>query len=117
MALPTITMNGRLQCEPDIRYDRDGTATTTLQVKVMDTRGTEPQAHEFTVLAKNKLAENIALSLTSGCSVLIVGALEATTGAGDDGEETTQVQILASAVGLSLARVVDVHDVRPVGTR
>ena len=64
----TETIVGTLARDPEIRYDRDGSPVTTLQVA----RVTCDVADDHVIVQVRGLAaENVALSLTKGCRVVL----------------------------------------------
>ena len=76
---------GTLATEPIIRYDREGEPTTTLQV-LRDDTVTE-------VACFGRLAENVALTLTKGTEIVVIG----------HGSYDGPPVFIADAVGVSLA--------------
>ena len=78
----TTTITGNLTREPEIRYTRDGQATTQLGVAVNRRWQDRPpqEWHEatsyFDVVCWRDLAENVALSLAKGMRVVVTGRLE-----------------------------------------
>jgi single-strand DNA-binding protein len=70
----TTTITGNLTRDPEIRYTRDGQATTSLGVAVnrrwqnRETNEWEESTSFFDVATWRELAENVALSLITRCS-------------------------------------------------
>ena len=70
--IATTTVAGNLTRDPEIRYTRDGQATTSLSVAVnrrwqdKDTKEWEESTSFLDVVCWRDLAENVALSLTKG---------------------------------------------------
>src|SRR6202142_4706188 len=81
MANPT-TITANLTREPEIRYTREGQATTQLGVAVnrrwqdRTTQEWQEATSFFDVVCWRDLAENVALSLSKGMRVVITGRLE-----------------------------------------
>jgi single-strand DNA-binding protein len=104
----TTTVVGNLTRDPEIRYTRDGQATTTLGVAVnrrWQNRATnewEEATSFFDVVTWRDLAENIALSLTKGMRVVVSGRLEQRSWETEDGDGRFKVEIVADEVGASL---------------
>jgi single-strand DNA-binding protein len=104
----STTLVGNLTRDPEIRYTRDGQATTTLGVAVnrrWQQRGTgewEEATSFFDVVCWRDLAENVALSLTKGARVVIAGRLEQRSWENDEGERRTKVEVVADEVAASL---------------
>ena len=112
------TIAGNLTRDPEIRYTRDGQATTTLGVAVnrrwqnRESNEWEESTSFFDVVAWRDLAENVALSLTRGMRVVVTGRLEQRSWETDDGDRRFKVEIVADEVGASLRfATVDVHKV------
>jgi single-strand DNA-binding protein len=116
MPATTTSVIGNLTRDPEIRYTRDGQATTTMGVAV-NRRWRDRQTGEweeatsfFDVVSWRDLAENVALSLTRGMRVVVVGRLEHRTWETDEGERRSKVEIVAEEVGPSLRfATVEVH--------
>ena len=120
----TTTITGNLTRDPEIRYTRDGQATTTLGVAVnrrwqnRDTNEWEESTSFFDVVTWRDLAENVALSLTRGMRVVVTGRLEQRSWETDEGDRRFKVEIVADEVGASLRfATVDVHKAAPAGGR
>ncbi len=114
----TTTITGNLTRDPEIRYTRDGQATTTLGVAVnrrwqnRETEQWEESTSFFDVVTWRELAENVALSLTKGMRVVVSGRLEQRSWETEEGDRRTKVEIVADEVGASLRfATVDVHKV------
>ncbi len=104
----TITLIGNLTREPEIRYTRDGQATTTLGIAV-NRRWQDRQSKEweestsfFDVVCWRDLAENAALSLVKGTRVVVTGRLEHRTWDTEEGEHRSKVEVVADDLGPSL---------------
>jgi single-strand DNA-binding protein len=104
----TITLIGNLTREPEIRYTREGQATTSLGVAVnrrwqdRTTREWEESTSFFDVVCWRELAENVALSLVKGMRVVVTGRLEHRTWDTEDGEHRSKVEVVADDIGPSL---------------
>ena len=104
----TTTLTGNLTRDPEIRYTRDGQASTTFGVAVTrrwQARGGdawEEATSFFDVICWRDLAENVALSLTKGARVVVTGRLEQRSWETEEGERRTKVEIVADEVGPSL---------------
>jgi len=104
----STTITGNLTREPEIRYTRDGQATTLLGVAVnrrwqdKDTREWEEATSFFDVVCWRDLAENAALSLAKGMRVMVTGRLEQRSWETEDGERRSKVEIVAEEIGPSL---------------
>lgn len=112
----TTTIVGNLTRDPEIRYTREGQATTSLGVAV-NRRWQNRQSNEweeatsfFDVVTWRDLAENVALSLTKGTRVVVTGRLEQRSWETEDGERRFKVEIVADEVGAALRfATVEVH--------
>ena len=93
----TITICGNLTREPEIRYTKEGQATTQLGVAVNrrwqdKTSGEWQEATSFfDVVCWRDLAENVALSLSKGMRVVVTGRLEQRSWETDDGEHRSDL--------------------------
>ena len=114
----TTTITGNLTRDPEIRYTRDGQATTSLGVAV-NRRWQNRESNEweewtsfFDVVTWRDLAENVALSLTKGMRVVVTGRLEQRSWETEEGDRRFKVEIVADEIGASLRfATVDVHKV------
>jgi single-strand DNA-binding protein len=72
--ITAVTVAGNLTRDPEIRYTRDGQATTSLSVAVnrrwqnQQTKEWEESVSFLDVVCWRDLAENVALSLITRCS-------------------------------------------------
>ena len=114
----TTTLIGNLTRDPEIRYTRDGQATTTLGVAVnkrwknRTTDEWEESTSFFDVVCWRELAENVALSLTKGARVVISGSLQQRSWETEDGERRFKVEVVADEIGASLRfATTDIHKV------
>jgi single-strand DNA-binding protein len=112
----TTTITGNLTRDPEIRYTRDGQATTALGVAVnrrwqdRSTQEWQEATSFFDVVCWRDLAENVALSLTKGMRVVVTGRIEQRSWETDEGDHRSKVEIVADEVGASLRfATVDVH--------
>ena len=119
MTITTTTIAGNLTRDPEIRYTRDGQATTSLSVAVnrrwqnRQTQQWEESTSFFDIVCWRELAENTALSLTKGVRVVATGRLEERRWETEDGETRSKVELVADEVGASLRfATVDIHKVQ-----
>ena len=104
----STTITGNLTREPEIRYTREGQATTQLGVAVnrrwqdRTTQEWQEATSFFDVVCWRDLAENVALSLTKGMRVVVTGRIEQRSWETDDGEHRSKVEIVADEIGPSL---------------
>jgi len=104
----TTTVTGNLTREPEIRYTRDGQATTLLGVAVnrrwqdRETKEWEEAVSFFDVVCWRDLAENTALSLAKGMRVVVTGRLEQRSWETEEGDRRSKVEIVADEIGPSL---------------
>ena len=102
------TITGNLTRDPEIRYTREGQATTTLGVAVnrrwqnRESGDWEEATSFFDVVTWRELAENVALSLTKGMRVVVSGRLEQRSWETEEGDRRFKVEIVADEVGASL---------------
>jgi single-strand DNA-binding protein len=104
----TTTITGNLTREPEIRYTREGQATTQLGVAVnrrwqdRATQEWQEATSYFDVVCWRELAENAALSLAKGMRVVVTGRLEQRSWENEEGERRSKVEITADEIGPSL---------------
>jgi single-strand DNA-binding protein len=104
----TTTITGNLTREPEIRYTKEGQATTLLGVAVnrrwqdKATQEWQESVSFFDVVCWRDLAENVALSLSKGMRVVVTGRLEQRSWETDEGEHRSKVEITADEIGPSL---------------
>ncbi len=104
----STTVTGNLTRDPEIRYTRDGHASTLLGLAVnrrwenRETREWEESTSFFDVVCWRELAENAALSLAKGMRVMVSGRLEQRSWETEDGERRSKVEIVAEELGPSL---------------
>ncbi len=104
----TITLIGNLTRDPELRYTRDGQATSTLGVAVnrrwqdRTTKEWEESTSFFDVVCWRDLAENVAVSLAKGMRVVVAGRLEHRTWQSEEGEHRSKVEVVADDIGASL---------------
>ena len=104
----TVTITGNLTREPEIRYTKEGQATTQLGVAVnrrwqdRTTNEWQKATSFFDVVCWPDLAENVALSLSKGMRVVVTGLIEHRSWETDNGEHRSKVEILADEIGPSL---------------
>jgi single-strand DNA-binding protein len=104
----STTITGNLTREPEIRYTREGQATTQLGVAVnrrwqdRTTQEWQEATSYFDVVCWRELAENAALTLTKGMRVVVTGRLEQRSWENEEGERRYKVEITADEIGPSL---------------
>ena len=112
----TTALTGNLTRDPEIRYTRDGQATTTFGLAVnrrwqdRESREWEEATSFFDVVTWRDLAENVALSMTKGMRVVVTGRLEQRSWETEEGDRRFKVEIVADDLGASLRfATVEVH--------
>ena len=104
----STTICGNLTREPEIRYTKEGQATTQLGVAVnrrwldRTTQEWQEATSFFDVVCWRDLAENVALSLTKGMRVVVTGRLEHRSWETDEGKHRSKLEIVADEIGPSL---------------
>jgi len=104
----STTVTGNLTRDPEIRYTREGHASTVLGLAVnrrwenRETKEWEESTSFFDVVCWRELAENTALSLTRGMRVMVTGRLEQRSWETEEGERRSKVEIVAEEIGPSL---------------
>jgi single-strand DNA-binding protein len=117
--ITTTTVVGNLTQDPEIRYTREGQATTSLSLAVnrrwqnQQTKEWEESTSFLDVVCWRDLAENVALSLTKGMRIVVSGRLEQRSWETDEGDRRSKVEIVADEIGASLRfATVDIHKVQ-----
>jgi len=111
MSILTI-VEGDLVREPEIRYEWSGRAKTLLGVRTSETQSDQKTEESFEppvvfdVVCRGDLAENVALSLEKGTSVIVVGRLIQRSWENEAGELRSKIEIEADNVGASLTKAV-----------
>jgi single-strand DNA-binding protein len=112
----TTVLTGNLTRDPEIRYTRDGQATTVFSLAVnrrwqdRETREWEESTSFFDVTCWRELAENAALSLTKGMRVVVTGRLEQRSWETEEGDRRSRVEVVAEDLGASLRfATADIH--------
>ena len=116
--ITAVTVAGNLTRDPEIRYTREGQATSSLSIAVnrrwqnQHTKEWEEAVSFFDVVCWRELAENVALSLTKGARVVVTGRLDQRSWETDDHTFRSKVEIVAEDSGASLRfATVDTHKV------
>jgi single-strand DNA-binding protein len=99
-----ITVIGKVGQAPELRFTNNGMAVCTFSVatnrRTKNSEEKETTWHDCT--AFDKLAENIAGSLTKGNEVIVIGRLEKRKYEKKDGTKAEKVSIVVDNCGLSL---------------
>jgi single-strand DNA-binding protein len=104
----STVITGNLTREPEIRYTKEGQATTQLGVAVNRrwqdkvTQEWQEATSFFDVICWRDLAENVALSLSKGMRVVVTGRIEQRSWETEDGTQRSKVEIVADEIGPSL---------------
>jgi single-strand DNA-binding protein len=107
MPLPTITMEGRLTADPELRFTPSGAAVTNFTLAANDRvkDGDEWKDGEALFLRCScwkQLAENVAESTRKGDLVIVTGKLGQRSYETREGEKRTVVELKAFTVAASL---------------
>lgn len=103
----TITVAGNLTRDPELRFTSGGKAVCSFSIAVSKSRKDpngdwKEQTSFFSITCWDRLAENVAASLTKGAAAFVVGRLEQREYDGKDGNKVKTVEIVADEVGASL---------------
>ena len=104
----STTLAGNLTRDPEIRYTRDGQASTSFGLAVTrrwQARGSEDWDEAtsfFDVVCWRGLAENVALTLVKGSRVIVTGRLDQHSWETENGERRSRVEVTADDIGPSL---------------
>jgi single-strand DNA-binding protein len=108
MADSTITIQGGLGRDPEIRYTSGGRAKATLGVAVSrrwqnrQTNEWEEQTSWINVVVWGDMAENVSDSLSKGMRIIATGRLEQRTWETEQGEKRSVTEMVADEIGPSL---------------
>lgn len=96
-----ITIHGTVGQEPELRYS--GSQMAILTFSVADNYGKDDKKKTtwHNVVVFNKLAENVANSITKGDTVLITGRIEQEEFTKKDGTKGKSMKLVADEVGVS----------------
>lgn len=109
MALPVVSVEGGLVRDPELRFSGEGKAWAALRIVSKDRKrgsGGEWEDGDPTfldIVCFGKQAENVAESLSKGDAVIAFGRMKEREWTTDAGEKRTSFQLVADAIGLSLA--------------
>lgn len=98
----TVTLSGNLTRDPEIRYSKEGNASTIFGMAVnrrWQERGSDTWTEEtsfFDVTCTNDLAENVVLSFCKGMRVMVTGRLQ------QNGDRRTRVEVAADDIAASV---------------
>lgn len=96
-----ITVTGKVGQDPELRYTPGGMAILTFSIA--DTYGKDDKKkttwHDIKVF--NKLAENVANSISKGSTVIVVGRFEQEEFTKKDGTKGKAFKIIADECGVS----------------
>lgn len=108
MALPRITIEGRLGEDPTLRFTPSGKAVSEMRIVASDKRKNEQGEWEdvatlwITATIWGEYAEHVAESFKKGESILVTGKLKTDSWTTDDNEKRSQIKVDASEVGIPL---------------
>jgi len=108
MADSTITIQGGLGRDPEIRYTSGGRAKATLGVAVSrrwqnrQTNEWEEQTSWINVVVWGDMAENVSDTLSKGMRIIATGRLEQRTWETEQGEKRSVTEMVADEIGPSL---------------
>ena len=99
----TVEIVGNVARDPELKtVGAKGTALATFAVAHNYKQGDEERVSFFDVVCWQKLAENVADSVSKGDRVVVSGRLEQQTWETEDGSKRSRVQIVADEVAPSL---------------
>lgn len=106
MTLPNITIEGRAVADPELRFASSGTAVCNVRLvassrKKEGDEWVDDKAFWINVKFFNKMAENVAETVTKGMEIVVSGRIH-TEEWEVDGNKRSAPVVLADAVGPSL---------------
>jgi single-strand DNA-binding protein len=98
----TITINGNVGRDPELRYTQQGKAIA--KFSVADSRGKDDKKETtwHNVVCFDEMAENICEAITKGARVVVIGRLVSNEYTDKEGVKRTAWDVLADDVCLSL---------------
>lgn len=117
---PSITLNGNLVDDPELRYMPSGDPVCTF--RIAQSSRNKNKAGEWadgntlflSVECWDKLADNAAASLRRGMGVVVTGTLRQRSYETREGEKRTVYEVKADDVGMSLKREAVILSDEPV---
>jgi single-strand DNA-binding protein len=109
MPLPTITLNGNLTQDPELRFTKNEKPVASLRIACSERKQENGQWVDgdklyINVTCWNQTATNVAASLNKGDTVVVVGKLKQREYQANDGQTKTVYEIEADSVGAELRR-------------
>lgn len=107
--LPSVTLEGRLVADPELRFTAAGKAVGKMRVacnsrvKQADGSFADGETCFLDVIVWEGKAENAAETLSKGALVLVAGRLSQRTYEASDGAKRTVYEVTADAIGPALA--------------
>lgn len=106
----TITINGRVGKQPELRFTASQLAILEFSVACTSGKDDKKKTTWFDVKCFGQLAENVANTIGKGDTVLVQGRLETDEYTKKDGTKGKFTSLLADEVGVSLRWQVWVKD-------
>ena len=100
MTEPSVSFDGNLTDDPELRHTEGGIAWARFRVAVSGRR--DQEASFFTVIVWRDQAEHAAESLAKGSRVVVVGRLQQRSWTAEDGSARSAVEVVAEELGPSL---------------
>lgn len=97
----TITIEGRLGKEPDLRFTSSQLAVLELAVVCTEGKDDKKKSTWFDVKVFGKLAENVANTVAKGDTVVVQGRMETSEYTKKDGTQGKFTSLVADKVGAS----------------
>jgi len=99
----TVTIVGNVTRDPELRFTQGGLAVANFGVAWNKRKKDgEEETSFFDVSCFQKLAENVAESVTKGMRVVIYGTLQQRSWENQEGERRSKVEIIADEIAPSL---------------
>jgi single-strand DNA-binding protein len=108
MALPTVTIEGNVTKDPELRFTPAGDPVCSFTVvgnkrkRQPDGTWVDDKATFMDVTCWRQLAENVAETVTQGTQVLVVGELQQRQYEDREGKTRSAYQVVATNVGVAL---------------
>lgn len=107
MALPRITVEGRLGADPSLRFIPSGKAVSDLRIcatqqKKVNDEWVDDKSLWIDATIWGQYAENVAESFRKGDAVVVSGRLETQEWNNEAGEKRSKIHVLADEVAIPL---------------
>jgi single-strand DNA-binding protein len=97
-----ITLVGRVGRDPEMKFSQNGLPIVNFSIATEYGKDEKKKTTWHNIVVFDKLAENVASSVTKGSRVIVAGRIEISEYETKDGEKKKKTELIADAVGLEL---------------